>query len=62
MSDAQRGEEEAVSWFWRIMAAVWSCGVIADIVIGDDCLPDGAMMHLCFIAAYVCDIKKGLGV
>ena len=51
-----------MSWFWRIMAAVWFGGVIADIVIGDDCFPDGAMMHLCFIAAYVCDIKKGLGV
>lgn len=51
-----------MSWFWRIMAAVWSCGVIADIVIGDDCFPEGVMMHLCFIAAYVCDLKKGLGL
>lgn len=25
-----------MSWFWRILAAAWFGGVIADIVIGDD--------------------------
>ena len=35
---------------------------IADIVIGNDCFRDGVMMHLCIIASYVCDLKKGLGL
>lgn len=51
-----------MSWFWRILAAAWFGLGIADIVIGNDCFRDGVMMHLCIIAAYVCDLRKGLGI
>lgn len=51
-----------MSWFWRALAAAWLVLGVACFVIGEDCVREGAMMHLCIIASYVCDLKKGLGL